>query len=282
MVFSTNQFRHLFVGLAKKDSMAALSAKGDLFVGGENGDLYVINTTAGGNVKSDLIPVKNITYIKKTEAASMATPLKVATIAMPSEIDPKKVYCLGIDIRQYVGMSDEETYSISAGAAGTSASELSAKLKDILEKNMKKLPGKLFNISQSGTSLVITEVEQEWTLGIKPQEPVYFEVSTLGGWGDVTYSTNGSVKNGKKIADLEYFCMGERGDKYRGINWPDNIVTDYLVNPANEYDVIDIHYFYDGTCEDVQKSEKDLTIVVPAGDAAGIYDAIQAKINPGD
>ena len=55
--------------------------------------------------------------------------------------------------------------------------------------------------------------------------------------------------------------MGERGDHYRNINWPYVIETTYLVEPEDEYSVLDIHYAYVGSNENVQKSERDITLV---------------------
>jgi len=118
-------------------------------------------------------------------------------------------------------------------------------------------------------SIRITEVEQPWRLGVMAQTPVYFTVQPVAVmvngderiWATVTESTNGTIGNGKKIADLEYFCMGERGDIYRGVGFPHNIVTTYLVDPTKTYYTFDIHYAYVGNNESVQKSEKDITIV---------------------
>lgn len=118
-------------------------------------------------------------------------------------------------------------------------------------------------------SIRITEVEQPWRLGVMAQTPVYFTVQPVAVmvngderiWATVTEGTNGTVGNGKKIADLEYFCMGERGDIYRGAGFPHNIATTYLVDPTKKYYTFDIHYAYVGNNESVQKSEKDITIV---------------------
>ena len=115
----------------------------------------------------------------------------------------------------------------------------------------------------------ITEVEQPWRLGIMAQTPVDFTAQPttvlVNGddriWGTVTEGTNGTVGNGKAIADLEYFCMGERGDIYRGVGFPNNIPTTYLVDPSKTYYTFDIHYAYVGSNEAVQKSEKTITIV---------------------
>lgn len=127
----------------------------------------------------------------------------------------------------------------------------------------------------SPTKLVIAEMSQvgEWALGTKQYTPVYFEVipTTVNDpnageveWGTVTdyTSTYGQVVgNGYKMADLEYFCMGERGDQYRNVGWPKSIPTKYFVDPSKTYYVLDIHYAYQGTCEDIQKSEKTMTIL---------------------
>lgn len=122
------------------------------------------------------------------------------------------------------------------------------------------------------TGIVIEEAPQDWILGVMEQTPVNFTIQPdliidNGDeriWGVVkkVASTN-SIPDGHKIADLEYFCMGERGDIYRMVGFPYVIRTKYLVDPDIKYNVIDIHYAYVGSNESVQKSEKDITIVVP-------------------
>jgi hypothetical protein len=126
--------------------------------------------------------------------------------------------------------------------------------------------------SGDASGLIVEEVPQEWILGTFPQVPVNFtlmpDTIVVNGddriWGLVEKqaSTN-SIPDGHKIADLEYFCMGERGDVYRMMGFPNVIRTKYLVNPDLKYNTIDIHYAYVGSNEAVQKSEKDITIVVP-------------------
>ena len=128
------------------------------------------------------------------------------------------------------------------------------------------------SLTDTYTGIVIEEAPQEWVLGVMEQVPVNFTlhpdtIISAGDsriWGIVKEvpSTN-SIPNGHKIADLEYFCMGERGDIYRMIGFPQVIRTKYLVNPDNKYNVINIHYAYIGPNEGVQKSEKDITLVVP-------------------
>ena len=122
--------------------------------------------------------------------------------------------------------------------------------------------------------VIIEEKEQPWKLGVMSSVPVdftlqpdYVKTSTDEVlWGTVTpLASITSIGNGKAIADLEYFCMGNRGDIYRNISWPHVINTDYLANSANTYNVIDMHFCYVGSNESPQKSERDITIVIPVG-----------------
>lgn len=91
-------------------------------------------------------------------------------------------------------------------------------------------------------------------------------IKTWGVATDVTSTAGNTIPGGYKLADLEYFCMGERGDVYRGIGWPNNIETKYVINPTNNYDIVDIHYFYQGEGINDDKSEKVMTLVCQLGE----------------
>ena len=248
-------------------------------------------------MRSDLIDTKNILYAKATDATAMAHDLKSVTIALDSNVNggapvAGQDYILRIAFKQYVGMSDEDQYfkyGMVHAYAGMDASEFYKVLAVSLAKNFSRevVPlikieiktasattevtptTKVADLTGTYTGVVITEVEQPWRLGVMAQTPVYFTVQsvpvTVNGderyWATLTESTSGSIGNGKTIADLEYFCMGERGDMYRQVGQPHNIPTTYLVDPAKTYCVFDIHYAYVGSNESVQKSEKTITIV---------------------
>ena len=126
------------------------------------------------------------------------------------------------------------------------------------------------NLTDTYTGVILEEVEQPWRLGVKKQEEVFFDViptvilynSEETVWGIAEKGeSDTTIKNGKKMADLEYFCMGERGDQYRNMGWPNNLETKYLVDPDKEYNVLDIHFYFTDTGVNVQKSEKDITIL---------------------
>lgn len=118
--------------------------------------------------------------------------------------------------------------------------------------------------------IIIEEAEQPWVLGMMPQAfipftPQFLTIEVDGEdrlWGVATKVTpTKTVTDGHLMADLEYFCMGARGDIYRGMGYPNIIKTTYLVDPSAVYDVLDIHYFYTGSNESVQKSEKTITLI---------------------
>lgn len=132
----------------------------------------------------------------------------------------------------------------------------------------------------STTGVIVEEVEQPWILGKFPQEQVNFTVEPTyiknsAGlsviWGTVSKETpTTSVKNGKSIADLEYFLMGERGDIYRKMAFPHNIDTTYLVDSSKEYDVLTISYAIKGNPnEGVQGQQQSIVIVAQKSGVAG-------------
>lgn len=150
----------------------------------------------------------------------------------------------------------------------------------------------VFAVADLQEGLYISEAGQPWHLGIMAQGVIPFTVQfpkiTVDGdqreWGIAENYQMMGVDNkplvlpeGQKIADLEWFAMGERGDQYRLVGWPNVIPTKYMVDPTRDYDIIDIHYYWVGPNEQAQKSEKDIQIAVPV-DADGEHDNTNALI----
>lgn len=315
MVFSTNQVRQLYVATELKEGAAHVLATdnaGAIALKADNAKshMYFEHKGAGGLTRSDLISIENVLYAKATPASALARKLKKVTVTLDGTVNggnpiAGQDYILRIVFRQYLGMSDEDQYQkygMVHAYAGMTPSDFYKTLAISLAKNFSReiVPlvkfkigatevtptTKITDIAGDAKSLVIEEVEQPWTLGIQEQVPVYFEVypttvtfnSDEVIWGETEKGDSDvTIKDGHLIADLEYFCMGERADQYRNIGWPNSIPTKYLVDPTKEYHVLDLHYAYVGSNECVQKSEKDITIV--SADKAvinGLIDAINA------
>lgn len=206
-------------------------------------------------------------------------------------------YLLRLAFRQYVGISPEDQYwkfGMVHAVSGMTPSNFYKAMALSLAKNIAREATPLVTIylisgasgsetftpvtidtdpaslTDTYTGIQIEQVAQDWILGVMPQGYIPFTVQptniTFEGderiWGTVTTVTPvNSVQDGHDIADLEYFCMGARGDFYRNMGWPNVLHTTYLVDPTQKYDTLDISYYWAGGAEDVQKSPRTITLV---------------------
>ncbi len=311
-VFSTNQNRQLYVATEVVEAVNDASKAGAIQLksidNGVDKELYFMVKGADTVLKSDRIPVRNISYVKAVAAAEMVTPLKSVLVSLSKDVNDGKAvfgqdYILRINFRQFYGMSDEDQYFKDVAVHATK--EMYADSSKFYEALVKALnlgfsrelgatkdsnPYLKFKVTAEG--VLITEKEQPWTLGTQAQEQVYFDIvpTTIyvdGAdeiWGTVEDKTpakaaamvgSTGLGNGKKIADLEWFCMGERGDQYRQIGWPNNIDTKYLVDPTKEYNVLELHFAFTDDGISSYRSEKDITIVAESEDVInGLVKAI--------
>lgn len=149
-------------------------------------------------------------------------------------------------------------------------------------------------VTGSADGIVLVEGLQKYVRGKLSGEPAHFSVASHlddGFLADMPwvadYKPEPSTIEGFKVlpanyvlADLEYFALGERGDIYRGNNWPNNIDTTYVVDPfgATEYDVISIEYYWAGGAENVQKSPRLIQVAIPKAESADLFTKIEAAI----
>ena len=314
-VFSVNQNRHLYV---VKD-VKTISENGDIEVKsvgeGNAKEIFFLykNLQTGEVIKSDRIPVKNLDYVKLTEAADMVKPLKSIKVELAdgTSLVAGQDYVLRIVFRQFYGMSDQDQYIKDVAVHCTSAmvstpANFWTALEDALnlafsrEIGATKTANPYLTFTKASTSLTIMEKPQKYVRGIGAQERVYFDViptTVYDGsdeyiWGKNTDTTvakasavvgTNALGNGTDIADLEWFCMGERGDQYRMAGWPNYIPTEYCVDPNEEYDVLDIHFAFTDTGVNSYRSEKDIIIVSKeSGVAEEVQEAIEEIVNPSE
>ena len=210
-------------------------------------------------------------------------------------------YILRVLFSEYIGISPVDKtlkYGTVHITPGMTASDFYAEMAYSLMQSQKKEPNPIMYVAVivSGTfegnvisdtdtlqdvkdmgtieGIVIFEAGQPWHLGVMPQGVIKIDAQvtriTYNGddtifWGvveDATMPSSYVLPEGQKIADLEYFCMGERGDQYRNAGWPNVIPTKYLVDPTAEYDLYTIHYAYVGEGTHQEKSEKDIQFAV--------------------
>lgn len=295
-----NQVRHLYV--VSELAEATPAALGELLVKGEAGKtLWFQHYGQGGLTSSDKIDVDKIRYVKQTPNAQMNDSLKSHTVQV-TKVAAGQVYEVKLRFLNYIGQGAQDfTYRLGTYRAktGDDAAAIAEGLAKSLQTTLGLQKGAdatkvenykepIATVTYSGDTITVTEVEQYWELGKFPVAQMPIEVGLNGvviddeyldfEWATIAEGSPVDLTNaGKKIADLEWFCMGWRGDEYRGMGYPRNFNTKYMVDSSEDYDLIDIHYFFQGTGVSVQQSEKELTLVVPAGDSS-VLSAIETIV----
>lgn len=284
-VFSVNQATHLY-----KLSAATVAESGNhIYFNAENG------------LRSDLIEKKNILSVTSVNVAKLNMGVVPVTLTLNNvALEDTKVipgeYVVRFVINNYYGPSMYDGAIKHAAVfvgANMTQEDFFAALKKSIETNLKREIEKPFKVTADATSMTVTPVPTEWKLGTKAMTVPSIEI--LGIWKDfgngfeeewlivtpAAEATPVAQSGVKKLCDLEYFCLGERGDIYRNVGWPYVVETKGVLDAtaANDaYDVVTIHYAYVGANESVQKSEKTMVLVVAKGSGATLKTAIEDKI----
>jgi hypothetical protein len=221
----------------------------------------------------------------------MHTKLKSKTITISDTPIVGQTYDIKLTFRNYIGMGDEDTtVRVAAKTVKSSMTnaQLATALKDALEANM--AGENLCSLSVASNVITVTEVEQPWELGKFPVAVIPFEVTlgtivengvTHNEWGTVAAGADTTASDAiKKLADLEWFCMGDRASQDRQ-GGPYALESKMMIDMSSTYDVINICYAFQGEGVSAQFSEKQLHLLVPAGNTT-IMAAIQAITNPMD
>lgn len=283
MGYTDNQVRHLYV--AKTIVEATPTNVGDLQLVKQGNIAYFKYMSPNKQlVVSDKIDLDKIEYVKTIQAAKMQKKLKKHTITLTADPVAGQEYIIRLTFKNYIGIGDNNmAFKYGMGSGATKAALL-ADLEKSLKANLKDV-NVLAEVKVEGETLVITEVAQDWVRGKMAKAVIPFEVDFLPiniegvettDWASETTTEGDAIPNGYDVADMEYFYMGNRGDIYRGMGYPHNIETTYLVDETKEYNVLEIHYSYVGANESVQKSEKDITIV-STGDLGAIETALAGE-----
>lgn len=268
--------------------------------------LYFPYQGVDGPTKSDFIQLANLNYAKAIKADDMATPMKKVEITLDANVNggapiSGQVYILRFEISNWCGAGEDTKYFKDVAVQGIPNMTASNFYKELLaaanksfsrEVNATATSNPYFNFSvdntTTATKFIIEEKPQPWTLGVEQQERVIFNVQPTtvytGGvdviWGVVTeVAPTTKIDNGKQIADIEWVCMGQRGDQYRMMGYPNYIPTQYLVDPSKKYSVLELHYAFTDEGVSSYRSEKDITIAVPDGAAGSEYDVINDIIS---
>ena len=289
-MFSTSQVRQLYVVTGLVETVPTLEGNIQVKATAGNKEFYFLHKGKGGLVHSDLIPVKLVRSLTQTAFNDLRTKLKSKTVTVSGTPVVGQTYSLKLTFRNYIGMGDEDT-TVKVGTftvknSSITAPQVAAGLKASLEANADL--ANLCSISINSAVLTISEVEQPWELGKFPVAVIPFEVTlgtivengvTHNEWGTVAAGADSYATDSiKKLADLEWFCLGDRASQDRQ-GGPYALESKTMINMASTYDVINIQYAFQGEGVSVQFSEKTMHLLVPAGNTT-ILAAIQAIMNP--
>ena len=225
-------------------------------------------------------------------------------------------YVLGINFKNFFSSGDASEYYKDAAVHVTSDTNTASKFYIAMMKALNKafaredgatatsnpyLSFKIYDSYSSSeqgegdltantvaTKILIEEKPQEWVLGTKKARRITFDLfpQTIytGGsdviWGVVAAGSDATtVGNGQNVADLEWFGLGERGDQYRNVGWPNVIPTVYLTDPTKQYDLLEFHYAFTDSGVGSYRTEKEITIAAPYDPTGGNAAAKHASMN---
>lgn len=208
--------------------------------------------------------------------------------------------CFTITFPEFIGISPEDTFSkticVTYNESGTPNDYVSdlAHALDLAFKHEPKFDIAINPTAGAGVDLIFKPTH--FRLGIASQKLYRFWISNVHVFyldnngnrhnyyfskSEISNTTNGLLMdnrytattptldyitaNSNDYADLEWFCMGERGDMYRMKGWPNYIETRYMVNPNHRYTAIDIHYYFKDEGVSGYPSEKIITLLVDEG-----------------
>ena len=277
--FSINQVRHFYVASSTNTVTPKRNRK----------SFKLEYVSPGGLVCSDIIDADKILYAKYTTAFDMQPKFNTVSIKVTKAVAGQE-YVIKVMLNNYAGAGDDNytvKYGMYTAKAGDTVNIIATGLKDSLQANMKDLV-KLPTVGISNDTITITEVADDYEVGVKPFRVVKVgkkDVSLFAindgsvettEWATIseTSDVNSSYKNGYLIADMEWFYVGARGDMYRGFGHPHGVKTKLVADPNASYDTIDIHYAYVGPNEGSQKSEKTITVAGTAEQLTAVKDAL--------
>lgn len=265
-------------------------------------EFYYLHKGYGDVMRSDLITVRNVRCWHATPSSALDMPLKAIKVTLDASVNggnpiPGQEYVIKINVNEFLSMSEESKLTLVASyiaKTNDTAADLYIGLAANLFRTVKR--NKLVNIYldsnmiervdsknvpysggspiSTATYMLIEEADPtaDWELGVAQIKRTRFEVAgsdiISNGMTTSAFTIEEGTPEGAPIsgtyslADLEYFCMGERADQYRNISWPKVIPTKYMVDVSKKYDVLDIEYFYKGIAEDCQESPKTLTLLI--------------------
>ena len=279
-----NQYTHDVLQFVYVDAEpTAKPIKAELNNGVEGTQLFVEHSAT--DIESTDIIGKVLSWSLK-KAADDIRYTKVATVELAKDPVAGQEYILSLSIADEADQENtiEKTVGVIATSGMTQAQLLTA-LKAELDKVAVIEDQTLFTASVDDTTLTLVEGKPYYSYGAWPETLAKIDVSAPEIWVNgvqedpfkpikFVESTSGeALPNSRRIADLEYFGIGEKGNINFLAGFPYNIPGKARIGAAGAedadgYSVLAVHYAYIGPDAANQKSERDILFVAKAADEA--------------
>lgn len=297
--FYSNQVQHLYVVNAtpSETKLEGGEEVGTVYVGKDatGKKAYVQHIGLGGLTRTDYVDLNSIEYMDFTSASKLGSKLQKVVVTAPTSPIVGEDYILRITVSPFISQSEQNSYikdAVVHVTSGMTKTTFATAMVESLKKNFKRdiAVNQLFGFrANNGNIEIYGQPQADWKLGKVPVSDVHYivqvgEVTNAQGitdlWategdtivtsfvnvGGTYYDIDGNSKtlasnSGKKIADLEKWSMYERGDIYGNMGYPYDMPSEPLVNPNQNYSVLNIHHSFKDGGTAYYKSEKDLTFV---------------------
>lgn len=284
MNFSTNQVMQFYVSDKAVKSVVTVGKK---FKDGSF-SLNVSKDDAGKEPILRTDKIENVMWVKKATTDQFATPTVEAFVALDAAVNG------GAPIvgQDYIVRVSYPTVNqgIEAWTTKTAAAHVVDATTDVIEELAKNLNDALaadgiLKAEAVEAGLVIYQdidlAMEIFEPGVRPVEAIQFDVVTNRvifegeerDWASVEKGEGAVISGAYKLADMEYFAMGERGDEYRMIGWPNNAFKPKSkIDVSKTYTVYTIHYAAVGANAN-HKMEKEMVIA-----ATGTIDDLETAL----
>lgn len=270
MVFATNQVRHVLVQNSATDGPELVLQQAT----NEN-SFKIIQKTPGSTG----------TFISASDSIDYD---KIISISSFTSKSPFKVYTA--DATDWASEGSDVAYLKVNIYEGSGSVNFVSQYIPYVPYNSSNPDVTNINLSKLGLGLVWNDTDKtlsQTTLASTAAGKsgiIYFSVSfvdaNLKGLDIAVTESEGTALPGYMVKKLEEFCNSFKGDMNFGVGFPycsDPVPT--YADPNAEYEMLNIHYYYEGSNEAVQKSEKDLTLcVISTNSTTNVIDILYPKL----
>lgn len=313
---TVRQVRHFYVankfevsdGFTPDKHLDTAGALGEMkaFINDSKNHLYFEYRGHGGVTRTDLIPLKHITYVNLSKKEDLRLKLRGYMINFPSPaVENKFSVCIKVSGLKNLAEYDAQQVIAHYEYGNDAVKQMAIHLAKGIEKTLFNVlqvfvsdstdptTGNLYPVTAKSTlaslnsataeSIVIKEAKPEKWNEINRFRRIMFEItpSIVAGEGPTikpvkfdSTNANNYVGNGISVVDDEYFYLGVRGQQYP-------IMAGYLASSlgvadeTKEYDILDIHYVHQGAGETNIYSEKDITIAGKASELETLFEKVK-------